>query len=128
MTDRRLLELDGVGNVLLGLPLLLFPGLVSEFLGLPATAPTLYPVVLGAVFIGIGVALLLQRFRPSFGGLGLGGALSINLIFAVALAGWLLRSGTALLPRGLLVLWILALILLGISLAEALSVARRKSP
>ena len=34
--NAKLLELDGVGNVLLGLPLLIFPGLVSRFLGIDA--------------------------------------------------------------------------------------------
>ncbi len=58
MMNLRLLELDGIGNVLLGLPLLLFPELVSEFLGLPTIGATFYPAILGAVFVGIGVALL----------------------------------------------------------------------
>ena len=53
MTNLRLLELDGIGNVLLGLPLLLFPELVSEFLGLPTIGANFYPAILGAVFVGI---------------------------------------------------------------------------
>jgi hypothetical protein len=125
MTSSRLLELDGIGNVLLGLPLLLFPRLVSEFLGLPDTGSSLYPVVLGAVFVGIGVALLLQRFQPSFGGLGLGGAMSINLIFGLVLGGWLLLSDADLPLRGVAVLAVLALVLVGISAAEAVSLSRR---
>ena len=128
MTSSRLLELDGIGNVLLGLPLLLFPEAVSEFLGLPPIGATLYPAILGAVFVGIGVALLLQRFKPALGGLGLGGALSINLIFGVVLAGWLFLSGVSLPLRGVLVLSILAVILVGISLAEAHSLTPRRAP
>ena len=127
MTNMKLLELDGVGNVLLGLPLLLFPELVSEFLGLPTSGETLYPAILGAVFVGIGVALLLERFKPSLGGLGLGGAMSINLIFGLVLAGWLVLSGVGLPPRGVLALSILAVILVGISVAEAVSLSRVKS-
>ena len=126
MMQARLLELDGVGNVLLGLPLLLFPGLVSDFLGLPRSGTTFYPAILGAVFVGIGIALLLERFKPSLRGLGLAGAMSINLVFGVVLAGWLL-SGVDLPTRGLLVLWILALILVGISVAEALSLSSRET-
>ncbi len=127
MTNLRLLELDGIGNVLLGLPLLLFPQLVSGLLGLPTIEATLYPAILGAVFVGIGVALLLERFKPSLGGLGLGGAISINLTFGVVLAGWLLSSGLGLPRRGLLVLSMLAVILVAISVAEAFSLLRKKS-
>lgn len=127
MMNLRLLELDGIGNVLLGLPLLLFPELVSEFLGLPTMGATFYPAILGAVFVGIGVALLLERFKPSLGGLGVGGAMSINLIFGVVLAGWLLLSGVGLPRRGVLVLSSLAVILIGISMAEAFSLSREKS-
>lgn len=126
MNRLRLLELDGVGNLLLGLPLLLFPRWVTGFLGLPGLAATFYPVILGAIFIGIGVALLIERFRPSRGGLGLGGAISINLIFGVTLAGWLAASGGGLPPHGRLALWALAAILVGLSSVEALSVARAK--
>jgi hypothetical protein len=125
VTNSRLLELDGIGNVLLGLPLLLFPRLVTEFLGLPGTGSTFYPAILGAVFVGIGVALLLERFRPSLGGLGLGGAMSINLIFGLALGSWLLLSDAGLPYRGVIVLSTLAVILIGISVAEAFSLARR---
>ena len=127
MTSSRLLEVDGVGNVLLGLPLLMFPEFVSAFLGLPVHGATFYPAILGAVFVGIGVALLLERFKPSVGGLGLGGAVSINLIFGVVLAGWLVLSRADLPPRGLLLLSILAVILVGISMAEAFSLSREKS-
>ena len=127
MTNSRLLELDGVGNVLLGLPLLLLPEAVSEFLGLPTVGATLFPAILGAVFVGIGVALLMQRFKPALGGLGLGGAMSINLIFGVVLASWLLLSRVSLAPRGVFVLSILAVILVGISVAEAFSLSRKES-
>ncbi len=122
MTNNKLLELDGIGNILLGLPLLLFPEFVSEFLGLPAES-VFYPTILGAVFIGIGVALLLERFKPSLGGLGLGGAMSINLTFGIVLTGWLVLTEVELPLRGSLVLWILAVLLVGISLAEWLASA-----
>ncbi len=121
MTNLRLLTLDGIGNVVLGLPLLLIPGLVSKFLGLSKQTATFFPIILGAVFVGIGIALLMERFKPSLGGLGLGGAISINLTFGIVLAGWLILSGTNLSFQGTLVLWLLALILVGISVAEALS-------
>ncbi len=122
----KLIELDGVGNLLLGLPLLLFPKLVSALLGLPASQTTLYPAILGAVFVGIGVALLLERFRPSVGGLGLGGAISINLIFGIVLSLWLLSSAQELPLRGFVLLSMLAVILVGISTVEVVSLLRSK--
>lgn len=121
LKQTRLLELDGIGNVLLGLPLLLFPDLVSRFLGLPSMDAALYPTMLGAVLVGIGVALLVERFRPSLGGLRLGGAISINLIFGVVLTGWLVLADVELPARGRIVLSALAAILVAISLAEAFS-------
>ena len=121
MKRSTLLELDGVGNLLLGIPLLVFPRTVSSFLGLTAADATLYPVVLGAVFVGIGGALLMERFKPSLSGLGLGGAMAINLVFGVALFCWLLFGQVALPLRGALVLWGLAAILVAIGLAEVFS-------
>ena len=121
MKRSTLLELDGVGNILLGLPLLLFPDAVSSFLGLSSSDTTLYPVVLGSVFFGIGVALLVERFKPSLSGLGLGGAMMINLVFGVALVAWLIIGQTALPLRGAVVLWGLAVILVAISSAEVFS-------
>jgi hypothetical protein len=126
MTDLRLLELDGIGNVLLGLPLLLVPEFVSQFLGLPTASATFYPTILGAIFVGIGMALLMERFKPSWGGLGLGGAMSINMIFGIILAGWLLLSGINLSSQGTVILWLLVLILVGISVVEALSMRWQK--
>ena len=125
--NSKLLEVDGIGNVLLGLPLILFPRAVLQFLGLSATGGTLFPVILGSIFIGIGIALLVQRFKPTVGGLGLGGAMSINLVFGVVLAGWLVVAGSDLLFRGALLLWALVLALVGIGLAEVFSMSRRAS-
>ncbi len=99
---------------------------MSRFLGLPSHDTTIYPTILGAVFVGVGVALLVERFKPSLGGLGLGGAISINLIFGVVLAGWLVLADVELPARGLIVLSSLAVILVGISLAEAFSLTAAK--
>jgi hypothetical protein len=124
----RLLELDGIGNVVLGLALVIIPREVSQFLGLAPTGGTLYAVVLGAVFVGIGVALFVHRFRPSAGGLGLAGATSINLVFGVALAGWLVFGEVNLLARGALILWVSVVLLFGISLVEILAMGRGRAP
>ena len=119
---RALLFLDGVGNVLLGLLLLVAPTTVATWLGLPGGG-AFYANLFGAVLVGIGISLLLEQ-RESTGaakGLGLTGALVINLCFGLALAGWLIGGGLQLPLRGSVVLWILVAILVGLSGLELLS-------
>lgn len=117
-----LLLLDAAINLLLGMLLLAFSLPLADLLGVPYTEVEFYPTILGAVLFGIGIALVLEAFRQPKGlvGLGLGGAVAINLSGGIVLSIWLL-SGTLDLPlRGLLFLWSLALLLVGISGAELL--------
>ena len=87
MQRSTLLELDGAGNLFLGVIFLVFPNAVSELLGLPGGESRFYPTILGAILFGIGIALLLERFRGSqkFTGLGLVGykryAPDVGMIF-----------------------------------------------
>ena len=129
MRESTLLELDGVGNLLLGVVLLALPQWVAEVVGLPAAESRFYPTVLGAILFGIGIALLLERFRSSrrLTGLGLAGALCINLSFGIALAAWLLVTGARLTALGTLLLWALVAILVGIGSLE-LAVHLRAQP
>ena len=94
----ELLTIDGVFNVLLGVVLVWYPLSVADALGLPASGRPFFASVLGGVLFGIGVALLVERFRrrTDFIGLGLGGAVAINLCGAVVLAAWLSGSSLAL--------------------------------
>ncbi len=117
---RTLLELDGYANILLGLVLAFFPAPVARILGLPGVEQAFYPSLFGAVLIGIGVALLLERFRRAehLIGLGLSGALIINLCFGIALAAWLTIADLALPFRGYLVLRILVAVLVGFGSVE----------
>ena len=117
MSSSTLLTLDAVINLALGILLLLFPsGLVSA-LGVPEATPAFYPSILGAVLFGIGIALLIERARGA-SGLGLAGAISINLCGGLALAAWLVFGSLALPLRGRLVLWALVVVLVGISSLE----------
>ncbi len=81
-----------------------------------------YPSVLGGVLFGIGIALLVA-YRGGSHGLGLDGAIAINLCGAGVLAAWLLRTPEAFSPRGRMTLWVVAVIVIGIGLIE---VAQRK--
>lgn len=70
--------------------------------------------------LGIGLALLIECFRKPQGliGLGLGGAVAINLCAGLVLAAWLIFGGLDLPLRGLVFLWILVFVLVGISTLE----------
>ena len=120
MKTNTLLVADAVINLALGLPLLFFPKKTASLLGIPPPEVAFYASILGAVLAGIGLALLIESRHDRLGltGLGLGGAIAINLCGGGALAVWLL-SGTLLLSaRGHLFLAVVAVSVLGISLVE----------
>jgi hypothetical protein len=117
---RALLALDAFVNLFLGVLLLLFPAGILELLGLPPTDTFFYATILGAVILGIGVALCVELWGAPRGvrGLGLGGAIAINLCGAGVLLLWLLFGGLDLPLRGQVTLWVVALAVLGIGIAE----------
>ena len=108
----------------LGALLIVFPRDLVSFLGIPQPASAFYPSILGAVLFGIGIALWMERGanRVRARGLGLGGAIVINLCAALVLAVWLLFWDLALSTRGAGVLWGIVAVLVGVSLAEVASV------
>jgi hypothetical protein len=114
------LTIDAVINVGLGALLLVFPRPVITFLGLPSPVVTFYPSILGAVLVGIGIALIVERRDSGHptAGLGLLGAVTINACGGVALASWLLSGRLALPVRGAVCLWVLVALLVGLSSVE----------
>lgn len=122
-----MLLIDAIINLILGLLLLAFPLDVFQLLGLPVEAPPFYANILGAVLVGIGIALLTEHFGASSGttGLGLGGAVVINLYVALILIILLIGGRLHIPLRGHLVLWGLVIILVAISGVE-LRVQRSK--
>lgn len=124
-----LLVIDAAINFLLGLLLLGFSRPLTDLLGVPYTAVSFYPTILGGVLFGIGVALTIEAFRHPKGlvGLGLGGAVAINLCGGMVLLAWLVSGALDLPLRGLVFLWSLAIVLVGISTVELLT-HRRKRP
>jgi hypothetical protein len=117
---RLLLAVDAVVNLLLGIALLLFPAGTQRWLGLPPTNTFFYATILGGVIFGIGAALCLEWWGTVQGvrGLGLGGAIAINLCGGGVLVFWLASGRLGLPLRGRIVLWIVALAVLGIGVAE----------
>jgi hypothetical protein len=131
MNRDTLLKVDAAINLILGVLLMAFPAKLVKALGVPMADPSFYPTILGGVLFGIGLALLVECYRKSsrFIGLGLGGAIAINLCGGCVLAAWLLSDKLTLPLRGQIFLWSLVVLLLGISLLEGLSHFRKgKSP
>ncbi|MGD2186239.1 MAG: hypothetical protein PVI71_08930 [Desulfobacterales bacterium] len=127
MKGPTLLKTDAAINLILGILLMAFPLKLVEALGLPTVDPSFYPSILGGVLFGIGLALLIECYRKSNGpiGLGLAGAITINLCGAVILAVWLLFGDLNLSLRGQILLWSLVLLLVGLSLIEGLAQVKK---
>lgn len=125
MTDghRTLLIIDGLVNLLLGILLLLFPWGMARALGLPIPQTHFYASLLGAVLCGIGLALLVDAYGAPRGirGLGLAGAIVINFCGAGALIVWLIVEPMDIPVRGRILLWTIAVAVVGIGLVELLS-------
>ena len=129
MNRSTLLKADAVINLILGILLMTFPTGLVKALGVPMSDPPFYANILGGVLFGIGLALLIECYRRSnrFVGLGLGGAIAINLCGGIVLAAWLLSDKLTLPLRGHIFLWFLVLLLIGLSLLEGLAHVRRNA-
>ena len=114
-----LLIVDAFINYTLGILCILY-SFVAETLGIPVVENSFYPNILGAVLFGIGIALTIECFRKPIGwtGLGLGGAVAINLSGGIVLILWLILGNIAIPGRGQMLLWMLAIILVIISSIE----------
>jgi len=115
--ERPLLLVDALINLLLGVLLLIYPQWLAEALGMPVVSTTFFPNVLGGVLFGIGIALLIA-YRGGVQGLGLDGAIAINLCGAGVVVGWLVTAPHSIPPRGKTTLWIIALVVIGIAVIE----------
>jgi hypothetical protein len=125
MINRKtLLILDSIINFVLGLLLVAYSPKLAIFFGVPVVESSFYPNVLGGVLIGIGLALLIESLVPHSGstmGLGLIGAICINLCGGIVLLFWLLLGNLDLPVKGLLFLWSLDILLLAISGLELIN-------
>lgn len=128
MKKSIILLVDALINFALGLILLVFsPGVIS-FLGIPETDQSFYANILGAVLFGIGIALIIEYISKKEGlvGLGLGGAVVINICGGIVLALWLIFGGLVVPLKGKILLWIIVFILVFISLFELLIYYRKR--
>ena len=121
MKRTYILSIDAIINFILGIFLLLFPHKLVQFLGLPLVEVSFYPSILGAILFGIAVALLIENYKrqQSMTGLGLVGAIVINICGGIILALWLLFGNLGMPLRGYIILWSLVVILVFLSLVES---------
>ncbi|MBN2412682.1 hypothetical protein JXQ31_13415 [candidate division KSB1 bacterium] len=115
-----LLLIDAIVNLVLGFLLILFPVGIAEKLGVPQADINFYPTILGGVIFGIGIALLVERLglNHNIRGLGLGGAIVINLCGAGVLLVWLISTPLGIPLHGYIILWSIAVIVLLIGIIE----------
>ena len=118
-----LLTIDGIANIVLGLVLLLYPLGLDELLGLPQSISNFYPTILGGVILGIGIALLVERFgfNQNIRGLGIAGAIVINYCGGITLLIWLLFFPIDIPLYGFVLLWIVAIVVLLIGIVETVT-------
>ena len=129
MSKKVTLSIDAFINLVLGILLLAYSPPIVEFLGVPSTQNYFYPNILGAVFVGIALALIVEVCRKKldgFIGLGLIGAICINMCGGIVLFLWLVLGDLGLPLKGYIFLWSLDIILLVISTVE-LIINLRKS-
>jgi hypothetical protein len=123
MTKKNILLIDASINFTLGILLGLFPEYTIFFLGLPMVSSPFYASILGGVLFGIGIALLIERSAPTSysDGLGIRGAIAINLCGGFVLAFWLLFGSLHVPTHGKYIMWSLVVILLFISTIELIT-------
>jgi hypothetical protein len=126
MQKTNILLVDSVLNFLIGVLLLIFPRGIIEFLGVPMVRDTFYPGILGAILIGIGIALFYEwsKKKSDITGLGTGGAIIINACVGLALMSWLLFGDLDIPARGHIILWCLVLIIFVIITVEVIKVKK----
>jgi len=122
--QKFILLIDFIINLILGILLLAYSNRLSEYLGVPKVESSFYPNILGGVFVGIALALLIEFFNKSdrkTSGLGLLGAIVINLCGGIILIIWLVFGDLGLPLRGSIFLWSLALLLIILSSFELIN-------
>ena len=122
---KTILFVDAIINFVLGVLLLIFSPEIASWLGLPLSSTSFYPNILGAIFIGITIALLIDvKGKKDNGNMGLGllGAISINLCGGTMLALWLILGDLELPVRGFIILWTIVIILIIVSVTELIHI------
>ena len=118
--DKILLLIDSIVNIVIGLFLLCYPLGSGAILELPNSENNFYPLILGAVILGIGIALFIEYKFSEKGkrGLGLEGAISINITAGSVLILFLIFTPLHITSAGSIILWSVGILVIGIGIAE----------
>ncbi len=101
-----------------GVLLILAPRILARALGLPPAESPFWPRVLGGVLLGIAAAAFIEVKLKAGSGLGLGGAIAINLAGVAILGSLLILGQVGPLRRGRMALWLVAGTLATLALVE----------
>ena len=118
----KLLWIETVLKLAAGAALLLFPVATARVLGLPRAEVSFWPLLLGGVLAGVAAAAFLEGFVKNSHGLGLAGAMAINLAGAATIATLLVAGNDVTTRRGRLALWLAAIVLAGLAFVELANV------
>jgi hypothetical protein len=118
MAQQQLLWIETLLKLAGGLMLAILPLTTARLLGLPAGTSGFWPRLLGIVLIGLAGAAFVEGSAAGSRGLGLAGAVLINLLSAGMLIALLVVDRAAATARGRTTLWALAVLLLVLSLFE----------
>ena len=112
--------IDGIVNLAVGLVLLCYPLGIGDYLELPKSDNNFYPVILGALILSIGIALFVERKYYELGirGLGIEGAIIINIITSSALIIFLIFGRLNLSIVGSIILWFVGILVFTIGVVE----------
>ena len=123
----KLLISDAMIDLLIGLALVIFPVKIIEFFGLPMFENPFYVIMLGSMLVGIAVALLIDCFTPELQGLGLFGAIIINLCVSIVLLICLATGILNIALKAKIGVILLIIILIGLSCLEYFTPRKGKS-
>lgn len=118
----QLLTIEALLRGAIAALLMLLPKSAIGALGLPRTDHSFWPRLLGAVFAGMAAAAYIEGHFKLQSGLGLGGAIAINLATAFAILTGLAVGGLDIPRRGRLLLWCCSAVLVVLALFELAAV------
>lgn len=118
----KLLWLETLMKLASGVLLLVIPLTTTRVLGLQQPGEPFWPRLLGGVLTGLAAATFLEGFVKNTHGLGLAGAMAINLAGAATLATQLVVGKPAPTWRGRALLWLTTATLATLAFVELANV------
>lgn len=115
---QQLLWIETLVKLAPGLALLLAPGWTARALGLPRDPTGFWPRLLGGTLVGLAAGFVLEGWIGNVHGIGLAGALAVNLAAAGTIAGLLILGKAAPSRRGRILLWLAVALLVLLALLE----------